>query len=190
MVFRPWLLCLAACCAHAGELEGVRLDERVSVDGQALQLNGMALRTRLFFKVYVAGLYLPRKASIARTAIEAEGAKRLVLVMMRDATADQFCQSIAAGLRLNNSEAQLARIGPQAEALYAKIRRIGRARAGMRIVLDYAPSAAATTLFVDGLPQGEPLRGPEFFQALLRIWLGERPAQADLKRLLLGQEGH
>jgi hypothetical protein len=190
MVSRAWLLFLVACCAHAGEVEGVRLDERVSVDGQALQLNGMALRTRMFFKVYVAGLYLPRKASTARTAIEAEGAKRLVLVMMRDATADQFCQSIATGLRLNSSEAQLARIRPQAEALYAKIRRIGRARAGMRIVLDYAPSAAATTLLVDGLPQGEPLRGAEFFQALLRIWLGERPAQADLKRLLLGQEGH
>ena len=57
----------------------------------------------------------------------------------------------------------------------------------MRIVLDYSPSAAATTLFVDGAAQGEPMQGAEFFRGLLRIWLGERPAQLDLKRMLLQQ---
>ena len=182
------LLLLLACSAQAGELEGVQLDDRVQVDGQALELNGMAVRTRLYFKVYVAGLYLPQKVSSAQTAIEGQGAKRIVLVMMRDATADQFCDSIEVGMAANNSEADVDLVRPQAEALFAKIRAVGTARTGMRIVLDYSPSAAATTLFIDGAAQGAPMAGPDFFRALLRIWLGERPAQPDLKRMLLRQD--
>jgi len=174
--------------AHAGELEGVQLDDRVEVDGQALELNGMALRTRMFFKVYVAGLYLPQKVSNAERAIEGAGAKRIVLVMLRDASADQFCESVEIGLEANHNEAELERIQPQTAALFAKIRAIGEARKGMRIVLDYSASAAATTLFVDGVAQGDPMPGAEFFRGLLRIWLGERPAQPDLKRMLLRQD--
>ena len=188
MVFRTLALLLLAGAAQAAELEGVRLDERVHVDGQTLELNGMALRTRYFFKAYVAGLYLPARATSAERAIDGGGAKRIVLVMMREATAEQFCQSVEAGLAANHTADELERIRPQTEALFSKIRAIGEARLGMRVVLDYAPSKNATLLSVDGAPQGEPIEGTEFFRALLRIWLGERPAQADLKRLLLGVE--
>jgi len=186
MVFRSLAFFLLAGAAQAAELEGVRLDDRVHVDGQALELNGMALRTRYYFKVYIAGLYLPAKVTSATHAIDGEGAKRIVLVMMRDATAEQFLESVQIGLDLNHSADELERIRPQTDALFSKIRAIGEARQGTRIVLDYAPSRQATTLAVDGALQGEPMEGNEFFRALLRIWLGERPAQQDLKLLLLG----
>ena len=126
-------------------------------------------------------------ALTAFAASGAEGAKRIVLVMMRDATADQFCESIQAGLDANHSEWEMERIKPQTQALFAKIRAIGEARKGMRIVLDYSASAGATTLYVDRAAQGAPMPSADFFRALLRIWLGERPAQPDLKRMLLGQ---
>jgi len=179
---------LLAVGVQAAELEGVELEERAQVDGQALDLNGLGLRTRMFLKVYVAGLYLPQKVSSAQTAIEGPGAKRIVLVMLREASAEQFCDSIDAGLDKNHTDAELEKIQPQIDALYAKIRAIGEAKKGMRIVLDYSPSAASTTLVVDGAQQGEPIQGREFFRALLRIWLGERPAEDELKRLLLRQE--
>lgn len=173
--------------ASAAELDGVRLEDEASVDGQPLQLNGMGLRTRYFFKVYVAGLYLPQKASSAEAAIDGGGAKRIVLVMRREASAEQFCQSIEAGLRANNSEAQLAAVKSQSDALYAMIRAAAHAAEGMKIVLDYAPSARATTLYVDGRSLGPAMPGEPFFRALLRIWLGEHAVQGDLKELLLGQ---
>jgi chalcone isomerase-like protein len=181
-------IAMAASAAHGAELEGVQLDDRVHVDGHALQLNGMALRTWFLVRLYVAGLYLPQKATRADVAINSDGPKRIVLVMMRDATADQFCEFIEGGIHANNDEADLKRVRAQTESLYSKIRAIGEARAGTRIVLDYASSAGATTLIVDGAPQGEPMHGAEFFRALLRIWLGERPAQPELKRMLLGVE--
>ena len=67
------------------------------------------------------------------------------------------------------------------------IRAVGQAKKGARIVLDYAPSDGGTTLFVDGVAQGQPMAGEAFYQVLLRIWLGDNPAQEDLKEALLGQ---
>ena len=183
------LLFLAAVNAHAAELEGVMLEDRVRVDGEELQLNGMALRTRLFFKVYVGGLYFGKKVSTSQDALDAKGAKRVIFVMMREATAEQFVESIDEGLRDNNAPEELARVKRQTDALFAMIRNVGQARKGMRIVLDYAPSASGTTLFVDGVAQGPPMAGEDFNRILLRIWLGENPPQEGLKRALLGQPG-
>jgi len=187
MVSRILLALFLAGSAQAAELEDVKLDDRVRVDGQEIQLNGIAVRTRYqFFKVYVAGLYLPQKTATPADAIDGSGAKRISLTMVRDATAEQFVESIEHGLRANNSEAQLAEVKPQVDALFAKIRAVREAKEGLRIVLDYAPSSRSTTLFVDGAAQGGPMSGEAFFRALLRIWLGENPVQEDLKKALLG----
>jgi len=188
MVSRLLAVLLLAGSAQAAQLEGVQLEDHVQVDGQALELNGIAVRTRVVFKVYVAGLYLPQKVSSAQTAIYGPGARRIALVMMRDASAEQFCESIQAGLEANHTEDQLEHMKPQIDALFSKIRTIGEAKKGMRIVLDYSPSTRATVLYVDGAAQGEPIRSRDFFRGLLRIWLGDRPAEAQLKRLLLRQE--
>ena len=187
MVFRAIPFLIFSLLVNAAELEGVRLDDRVRVDGQELQLNGMALRTRyVVIKVYVAGLYLAQKATTPEAAIDGKGAKRISLTMVRDATADQFVESIEHGLRTNNSEAQLAEVKPQVDALFDKIRAVKQAQSGMRIVLDYSPSSSSTTLFVNGAAQGGPMTGEAFYRALLRIWLGENPVQDDLKKALLG----
>ena len=173
----------------AAELEGVTLADRVRVDGQELQLNGIALRTRMvFFKVYVAGLYLPERTTTVPAVLAAKGAKRIHLTMVRDADADQFIESILTGMRLNHREEELEGVRQQTEELFAMIRKAAFAPTGTSIILDYQPSQGGTTLFVDGKPAGKPMAGEEFFRVLLRIWLGEKPAQDDLKRALLGGE--
>jgi hypothetical protein len=48
--------------------------------------------------------------------------------------------------------------------------------------------AAGTVLAVNGKPAGSPIAGEDFYRALLRIWLGERPVQDDLKKALLGEK--
>lgn len=188
---RKALLCALLLCAGAAqavELEGVKLEDRIQVDGQPLLLNGAGLRTRMFFKVYVGGLYFGQRVSTSQAALDAKGAKRVIFVMLREASAGQFVESIDESLRENSTPAELARIEHHTDALYAMIRGIGQAKKGMRIVLDFTPSNGGTTLVVDGMAQGKPmLGGAEYFRILLRIWLGEYPAQEDLKRALLGQ---
>jgi hypothetical protein len=180
---------LAAFCwptaIPAGELEGVRLDDRVRAGAQELQLNGMALRTRVVFKVYVAGLYLPQKTQAAEQAIGMAGPKRMTLVMLRDVGADTFVQSLLDGLKDNASEAELARLKPQVDELMATMQKIGEAKKGMVIVLDFAPGVG-TAILVNAVQQGRVVPGDDLFAALLRIWLGERPVAADMKKALLG----
>ena len=187
MVSRLLLLLLFSTAAQAAELEGVTLEDRVRVDGQEIQLNGIALRTRYgIFKVYVAGLYLPQKTSSGEAAIDARGAKRMILVMRRDVSAEQFIESFDVALRNNNNEPQLAEIKEQKDDLFARIRAIGEAKEGASIVLDYAPSSG-TTLAIDGAVKGKPMPGEAFYRAILRSWVGENPAQEDMKKALLGQ---
>src|SRR5258708_4934485 len=126
-VLRKIIFCTAflAWPAFAAELEGVKLDDKLTAGQQELQLNGLALRTRFFFKVYVAGLYLPQKTQSAQAALDMPGAKRMTLVMLRDVDSDSFTQSLRAALRDSNSAADLERLKPQVEALFAAIQHIG-----------------------------------------------------------------
>ena len=186
MVFKVLALLAFSFAANAAELEGVKLDDQVRVDGQEIKLNGIALRTRFaIFKVYVAGLYLPEKTRSAQQAIDAGGAKRMVLVMLRDVSAEQFIESFDVALRNNNSEAQLAEVKVEKDDLFARIRAVGEAREGTEITLDYLPSAG-TTLVVGGTARGKPIPGEAFYRAILRSWVGENPSQEDMKKRLLG----
>ena len=44
--------------APAAELAGVTMPDTDTVEGKTLKLNGLGLRKKMVFKVYVAGLYL------------------------------------------------------------------------------------------------------------------------------------
>jgi len=187
MVSRFFALLVFSMTVNAAELEGVRLEDRVRIDGQETQLNGIALRTRYHFvKIYVAGLYLPQKATSADAALGTRGAKRIHLTMVREAGAEQFVESIMHGMGANNSAAQIAQVRPQVDALMGMIRAIGTAQKGTSIILDYAPSLNGTTLIVNGKAAGPPMASEEFFRVLMRIWLGDKPVQEDLKKALLG----
>jgi hypothetical protein len=137
------------------------------------------------FKVYVAGLYLPQRTQSAHAAFEPKTAKRMALVMLREISGEQFARAIREGIAANASDAELAAMQPQLDALLEHIHRIGEARKGMNIELDYLPQSG-TTIRVDGVQQGAALRGEGLFRSLLRIWIGERPIQPDLKKALLG----
>jgi len=181
----PLLLLAFSLQANCAELAGVKLDDTVTVAGKPLQLNGMAVRSRFVFDVYVAGLYLPEKTQSAEKALAMPGPRRMTLVMLRDVGADQFAGAVMDGLRDNNSEAELGALRAQVNALLATMLRIGEAKKGMVIDLDFTPGTG-TSVRANGAPQGEPIAGDAFYPALLKTWLGERPVQPDLKKALLG----
>lgn len=62
-------LSVAALPLGAANVSGVNLEDRITVNNQALVLNGGALRKKFVVKVYVGGLYLPAKQSNAATDV-------------------------------------------------------------------------------------------------------------------------
>ena len=57
---------------------------------------------------------------------------------------------------------------------------------GDGFTIDWIPGTG-TVISVKGKPQGEPFKEVEFFNALVRIWLGPQPADWKLKDSLLGK---
>jgi len=181
---------LMTAFAQAVEVAGVKLEDKVQVapGGPELVLNGVGIRTRVIFKVYVAGLYLAEKKTAAADILALAGAKRVAMVMLRDLSAQQLSEALADGIRNNAGAAEQEAIKARVEELLAIMNALGEARSGDTILLEFLPGSG-TRVVMNGQPRGKPIAGEDFYRALLKIWLGDKPVDADLKRGLLGQGG-
>jgi hypothetical protein len=184
-------LVLAALLPLAGlaaEVGGVKLDDKTRVDagGPELLLNGAGIRTRFVVKVYVAGLYLTEKKPAAADAIALGGPKRVSITMLRDVGAKQFNEALVEGFRANNTAADVEKLKAPLDELSAIMSALGEAKKGGVITLDFVPGTG-TRVLVDGTAKGKPIAGDEFYKGLLRIWLGDKPVDGDLKKAMLGQ---
>jgi hypothetical protein len=179
-------LILASLSANAAEVAGIALSERTTLGTRELVLNGAGLRKRLFFRLYVASLYLPEKRTSAAAVLALGGPKRVSIALMRNLPAQGLADALNDGIRENNSpEAQQALRG-RIEELTATMLALRQGKKGDVITVDWLPHAG-TLVFLNGEPQGRPIPGDDFYRALLKVWLGDRPASAGLKRALLGQ---
>ena len=83
---------------------GVKLPGTVDVAGHALVLNGVALRKKAVFKVYVAGLYLTAKSTDADAVLAADAPRRLVMQFLRDVEKEKMCEAWDEALANNTPE--------------------------------------------------------------------------------------
>lgn len=182
------LLIATSAPALGAEVAGVTLADTVQIapGGPQLVLNGAGLRKRVFFDVYAMGLYLPAKKAGAADVLALSGPKRVAIRMLRDVDADQFADALADGIRQNHSEADAKALEPRLKELTAIMLEMKQAKKGMSIALDWVPGTG-TLVQIEGIPAGKAIPGEDFYRGLLRIWLGEDPVQADLKKALLGQ---
>lgn len=173
---------LTAPVVHATEVAGVSVEERAQAGNTELVLNGAGVRTRLFFKVYVAALYAPKKSKVAATLIDSREPRRIVLHLLRDLDADTLFGALQEGLRKNLGEAELVRLKPDTDQFEQLMRGIGNARKGDIITIDFTDT---TNVGFNGQARGS-VGGADFARALLKVWLGEQPVDAALKQALLG----
>lgn len=182
----PLMLC--AQIALAAEVAGVKVDERVKLGSFELQLNGAGVRTKAFFKVYVAGLYLSEKKTNVADVLALPGAKRVSMRMMRELSAKQLTDALDEGIRDNTPSVEQEVLKDRLVELTATMNALQSAREGDVIALDWVPGSG-TRVVLNGEPKGGAIAGEDFYRALLRIWLGDNPVSGSLKRALLGQGG-
>jgi len=174
---------LYAAPAWAMEVAGVNIEERVVNDaGTTLQLNGAGIRTKFFFKIYIAELYLENPQKKAAKVIADDGAKRVVMHFLYDEVgSDQIVEAWREGFMANTGEASLYALEQKIEKFNAMFTE--DMQEGDTIVFDYLPGQG-TRVKVKGEVKGT-IEGKDFNDALLAIWLGEEPVGEDLKRSLL-----
>lgn len=187
---KRWLVVAALAAAPAAwadvTVAGVKYEDAAELAGTKLALNGAGIRTKVIFKVYTAGLYLPKKSATADEVLAQAGAKRISLTMLREVDADEFGAAFAKGIEENNDAATLARLAGSIQRMNRIFAEHKKLATGDSIAIDWVPGAG-TSIRVKGAAQGEPIREPEFYTALLRIWLGPAPADRSLKEALLGK---
>ncbi len=180
------LLALSLPAFAALEVAGVKFDDKAKVGAGDTVINGAGLRKKVFFKVYAIGLYLPQKQTAAAEVLAAKGAKRIAIVTLRDLTAEEFANSLVEALNKNHDEAALKALQPRIDQFRASMLGIGKAPEKSVVNIDWLPESG-TRLSFNGAVKGSDIPGEDFYSALLRIWIGDKPAQDDLKDQLLGK---
>lgn len=171
--------------AQTVDVEGVKFEASTQVGGQPLVLNGAGVRTRAIFKVYAAGLYVPQKSTDAAALLAQKGPRRVSIGMLRSVDAETFAGALNDGLKNNLSEQQLAAMKPQIDTLNANLKALGEAKKGDSILFEFTPEAG-TRILVNGQPKGAAIPGEDFFAAVLRVWIGDKPVDGSLKKGMLG----
>jgi hypothetical protein len=168
------------------ELAGVTLQDRAVVADTPLVLNGAGIRYKAVFKVYTAGLYLGTKASTTEEVLTMPGPKRLTITMLRDIDSNELGRLFSRGMEDNLDRQTFAKLIPGVMRMSQVFSDHKRLKEGDSFVIDWVPGAG-TVLTVKGEVQGEPFKEPAFYEALMRVWLGKKPADWQLKEALLGK---
>lgn len=177
-----------AAAAHTGPVTvaGVRFDDSADIRGARLQLNGAGVRYKAVFQVYAAALYLPRKSTTPEEALAMPGGKRIAITMLRDIDSAELGKLFSRGMEDNMDRTAFSRLIPGVLRMSQIFSDHKRLAAGDSFTIEWVPGTGAL-ISVKGVPQGEPFKEPEFFAALLRIWIGPNPADWKLKGVLLGR---
>ena len=165
----------------------VTYESTMTVAQQPLKLIGAGMRTKVFFKVYAAGLYLSAPAKDLEAIRALPTPLRVRLVMERDVGAKTFVDALVEGLAANTSEATRRAIQKEIDALVRCMNTIGDVKTGDVIDFDFT-TADQTAVYVNGNVKGKALGGRELYQAVLGIWLGPKAIDSGLKRALLGEK--
>jgi Chalcone isomerase-like len=171
---------------RAAEVAGIKLEDSTNVGGTALVLNGAGLRTKLMLKIYVMGLYLPAKTKSADAVINSKQARLVRLVMKRDLGAATVWDAFDEGIQTNSSPAELKAISSELAQIEKLFKDLGEVKENDVIDVDFAPDGT-TSVSYQKQSKGT-IPSAELQKALLKIWLGAKPVQKDLKEALLG--GH
>ena len=168
----------------AAELAEVKMPDTVQLDGQQLVFNGAGLRTKFFFKIYVAALYLTQKQTDGAAVMADEHVHRLALHIKHELGSEKLYNAFNDAIVSNQSPAELAALDSQLKQMRRIFDTVHEVKLGDVIDLDYLP-ASGTQISVNGKAYGT-IAGAAFNRAMLQIWLGDKPVQSDLKKGLLG----
>lgn len=163
------------------EVAGVQVPDTATVGGKTLALNGAGLRSKFFVKVYVGALYLEQRSADPAAIVAADAAWKVSMTFKREVEKEKILGAFKEGFE-NNSRADLAKVVPGLARIDAIMKDL---KTGDVLEIAYLPGAGSTVTAPGGA--SVTIEGKTFADALLRNWLGDKPADGDLKKGMLGK---
>lgn len=179
-------LAVGTAAAATIDMAGVKFEDTIVQGGNKLVLNGAGVRYKAVFKVYSAGLYLPKKTSSPEEALSMSGSKRISITMLRDIDSNELGKLFTRGVEDNAPKTEMSKLIPGLLRMSQVFTDQKKLLTGDSFTFEWIPGTGGL-LTVKGKQQGEPFKEQEFFTALLRIWLGPVPADYKLKEALLAK---
>ena len=166
-------------------VDGLTFAADIQLDGRALQLNGVGLRAVGWLRGYAAALYLPQRAKTPAQVLAASGPKRLRLGMLLDVGIEEFIKAFHKGVERNTPAADIPALASRMAQFDALLQAMVKVKKLDIVDLDWLPQRGLQ-LTLNGRARGEPIPGEDLYSALLRIFVGERPVDKEMKIGLLG----
>jgi hypothetical protein len=171
--------------AASVDVSGYKFEDTAQVAGKELKLNGAGMRTKFVVKVYAAGLYVPEKKNNTAEILKEDGPRRVTIQMARDVSSEDFGKAFMEGLNDNVDKTEKQRIVSQIGKMGELFASVDGLKKGDVLHLDWIPGTG-TQAELNGKKLGGPIPDIGFYNAILRIWLGDRPVDRSLKPALLG----
>jgi len=172
--------------AYSRTIKDIEIPEQITQPEtqQALTLNGAGIRSKFFISVYIGALYLPEKQHTVSEILQSNGPRRVMMYCLySDISKQKLVDAWNEGFDENSSAQSLSQLH---EHIIEFNKLFPALHKGDIVYLDYIPDKGTILTFnnkVLGVIPGE-----DFNIALLKVWLGEHPADSDLKAAMLGQE--
>ena len=170
---------------QAKTIAGVNIPNTIfhSEQSTKLILNGVGIRTKFVFDIYIGSLYLEKKQKTVKNIYNAPGEKRISMHFLYDEVSkEKLVNGWNDGFENNNSDEELEKFKQQINQFNSLFDNVKK---GDVINLNFIPTTGTRVVINDqskGLVEGD-----DFFVTLLKIWLGDEPADDDLKKAMLGK---
>ena len=164
-----------------------KFEPTAEVLGTKLQINGQGTRRRGIFNGYDMALYTTRKVGSVDELLALPGPKKLQFVALRDLPGTELGRLFIKGMGENSPKELTQKHSLSSLRLIEIFSGRPKVAPGETFAMEFIPGKG-TLFYILGKPQGEPVGDAEFFQMVLKIWVGQAPADSLLKESLLGRE--
>jgi hypothetical protein len=179
------LIGLFSASTFAVEIAGVDFPEKIQLDEQTLVLNGAGAKVMAaIFKVYAIALYLPEKNHSIDQILSENVSKRLILSFMYDGKSAQLLDATKTLLSENLTPEEVKKLDAGWKEFSAPFDTLKDIKKNDQLAFDYNQKTGIK-MRMNGKEFGHVVSAG-FMRGFLKVWLGDRPAQLDLKDRLLG----
>lgn len=162
---------------------GVKVDAKMSLEGQSLVLNGAGTRVKMFMDMYVGALYLEKKSTNASEIMNSkEGAAIKLNIVSGLITSDKMISAINEGFE-NATGKKTAPLKTKIDKFKGFFKE--EIKKGDVFIIINVPNEGVV-VYKNGVKKGS-IDGHDFKKALFGIWLCDKPADKDLKDEMLGK---
>jgi len=180
---------VAAAAADSVQLKGHSYPKTIQLEGANLHLNGAGVRYKVIVPVYTAALYTEKPVKNESEFLAAPGSKRLILTMLRKVDSNELGYMFAKSMKANIDPKDMVTALPGLARMGQVFSDAKAVNPGDTIIMDWMGKGKNTVISIRNQVQGEPFAEAAFHRALMGVWLGEKAADAQLKKALLGDAG-